>query len=174
MFEFLKRGTIEIIPEKYNYSAGETVRGKITYQLKKPTQANKLTVSITGQRQYITYGAPVRNMANAQSTLQNQQSRQDHTDQIYFFEMPLDNSKEYTQGEYSFEIKLPESLDIVAKDTLDPNGVLGQVVKTGVILNSVLGGQTQRTNIRTDWFIDAAIDIPGAIDMRKRLPINVG
>jgi hypothetical protein len=38
-------------------------------------------------------------------------------------------------------------------------------------LNMVTGGQ--RTNVRTEWYLQAELDIPGSIDMRKKVQINL-
>ena len=44
------RGKFEITLEKFNYSPGETIKGKISFDLKKPTKAKGLKVALIGER----------------------------------------------------------------------------------------------------------------------------
>ena len=160
MFDFLSRGDLEVILEKFQFSPGDTVSGKITLKLKKPTQANKLTVSVVGQK--ITKKREINfagNMPREQTTI----------DKIFSFDLQLDGSKEYTEGEYPFSIKLP--VDIVQQQTMaNSEGALGTVAKVFNAVNNLSGG----TTVRTEWFVEAQLDVPKAIDMRKKVMINVG
>lgn len=159
MFNFLSRGDLEVMLDKLQFSAGDTISGKVTLKLKKPTQANKLTVSVTGQKIYTT-----RKM-NLASHIPDERMQ---IEKIFSFEQPLDVAKEYSEGEYPFSIKLP--MDVTQQQTLtQADGALGTVAKVMNTINSLTGG----TTVRTEWFVEAELDVPKAIDMRKKVIINV-
>ena len=177
MFNFLSRGDLEVALDKYQFSPGDTVSGKVTLKLKKPTQANKITISVTGEKTITTNrsrGVGIGNgvsigfgSQNSSSSMTNMPETQ--TEKIFSFELPLDGSKEYTEGEYPFSIKLPA--DIVQPQTpANIGGAAGAVAQVINAVSSMSGG----TTVRTEWYVEAQLDIPGAIDMRKKVVINVG
>jgi hypothetical protein len=148
MFGLFGRGKLKIELPKYNYTPGEVVEGVLKIKLKKPIQANGLFVRLYGEKKTRHYsGGKTRH----------------RTEKIYDFEQPIDGEKEYLDHDltYKFEIKLPETLD---QNTM-PEGTMGQVVKA----MNVLSNRTTRIK----WFVQARLDIPKAIDMRKNVQINV-
>ena len=172
MFNFLSRGDLEVVLDKFQFSPGDTISGKVMLKLKKQMQANKLTVSVTGEKIYtrtaIRGGIGIG--INIGNGVQNNPIANDQTkiDKIFNFELPLDGSKEYNVGEYPFSIKLPS--DVTQQPTsANSNGTLGTVANVVNAMNSLTGGMT----VRTEWFVEAQLDIPGAIDMRKKVIINV-
>jgi hypothetical protein len=149
IFDFLKPG-IDILIEKYNYSPGETIRGKVVLKLKKPTKAKQLKVGLIAERK----SREIRVTRGKTSTSES-------TRVVYKFEMPLDGEKEYLSGEYNFEIKIPTSL---APQTL-PGGMVGDIVKS----LQILSGQESALY----WYVIAYLDIPLGLDISKRVQINI-
>jgi hypothetical protein len=82
--------------EKYNYEPGDTIKGVVSLILKKPTKARKLEVALLGK---------VR-------TTHRDADGDIHTSDkiVYDFTLPLDGEKEYQNGEYPFEIKIPTNI----------------------------------------------------------------
>jgi len=138
------RGNIEVILEKYNYSPGETIEGKIILKLKKPIRAKKLKVGLRGEKKTKEIG---------------EKPPEQKKTFIFNFEMPLDKEKEYFKGEYDFEIKIP-------KNVLAPKSAIGSVLK-GI---QILSGRETRVN----WYIIAYLDIPSGFDISKKVQVNIG
>jgi len=152
VFGFLT-GKFEVILEKFNYSPGETINGKITFKLKKPTKAKKLKVALIGEK--------ITNRMKRDSQGRTTSS-QDKT-HVYNFEMPLDGEKEYTEGEYDFQIKIPAN---ILQNVPLPKGAIGDAVKAIQLLS---GAQT-----KISWYVRANLDISMGIDVSKKIQINIG
>jgi hypothetical protein len=150
MFGFGK-GKIEIQLDNFNYKPGDTIEGTVALKLKKSIQATALAIALTGE-QKVTSGIGDK--------------RSSRTEKIFDFKHPLDGEKEYAAGSeplvYPFKIKIP-------KDVLDqkkaPEGTLGQVLKVA----QFMAGSKRRI----DWHLTAELDVPRAIDMRKRIQVNI-
>jgi hypothetical protein len=149
VFDFLKPG-IDILIEKYNYSPGETVKGKVVLKLKKPTKAKQLKVGLIAERKI-----------RETQVISGKTSIRERNEIAYRFEMPLDGEKEYFSGEYNFEIKIPTSL---AQANL-PEGVAGDIIKS----IQILAGKESALF----WYIVAYLDIPLGLDISKRVQINI-
>jgi len=145
------KGKIDIIIEKYNFSPGDDIKGKIILKLKEPTRAKALKVGLIGEK-----AVTETRMINGRA------SSSQRNDCVFKFEMPLDGEKDYTEGEYDFEIKVPTSL---SKPSL-PQGVAGDVLKTIQILAG------KESNVR--WYVISKLDIPMGIDVSKRVQVNIG
>ena len=148
IFDFLKPG-IDIIIEKYNYSPGETVKGKVVLKLKKPTKAKQLKVGLIAERKI-----------RETQVISGKTSIRERKETAYRFEMPLDGEKEYLSGEYNFEIKIPTSLQATL-----PEGIAGDLIRSIQILAG------RESNLF--WYIIAYLDIPLGIDVSKRVQINI-
>ena len=146
------RGKFEVILEKFNYSPGETITGKVSFKLKKPTKAKKLKVALIGEKM------TTRMTKDSKGKMT---SRQDKT-YVYNFEMPLDGEKEYTEGGYEFQIKIPEN---IFQSIPSPKGVIGDVAKTIQFLSG--------TQTRISWYVLANLDISMGIDISKKVQINI-
>jgi len=150
------KGKIEISLEKFNFSPGETIQGKVSIELKKPILAKQLKIGFFG----------LKTTTRQVTTPKGIPSTQTRKDFIYQFEIPLDGEKEYSKGEYPFEIKIPA--DILQKTSL-PEGALGAVIKTVEILSSLTG-----VTSRIEWYLEASLNIPKAFDIKKKIKINIG
>jgi len=142
------KGKIELIIEKYNFSPGETIKGKVSLKLNKPLKSKALKVGLIGEK--------------TEHVRTSQEREAPRTIHIYSFEMPLDGEKEYLEGEYDFEIKIP--VDILQSKT----NILGNIdfIKGGIKITS--------RNERISWYVIAKLDIPMGIDVSKRVQINIG
>ena len=145
------KGKIEVILEKYNFSPGESIKGRISLKLKKPIEAKALKVGLVGEKATTEFGKTSgRGMSTSQSKTH-----------FYDFEMPLDGKKEYLEGEYNFEIKIPANVL-----QSQPGGTVGDVIK-GIQL---LSGK----DVRISWHVIAKLDIPSGLDVSKKVQVNIG
>jgi hypothetical protein len=89
---------------------------------------------------------------------------------IYDFKQQLDSEKEYSQGgEYRFEIKIPA--DILGIGPQRPEGTLGQPLKVAQTVATLTGATPRR---RLQWYLLAKLDIPGGLDVSKKVDITIG
>ncbi|MFH1545006.1 MAG: hypothetical protein ABIE23_02870 [archaeon] len=148
----LGKGKIEIILEKYNFRPGETIKGKLSLTLKKPIKARQLRVEFVGLKTSTStgFGVVQRNRKG---------SSQDY---VHKFEMPLDGEKEYSGGEYSFEIAIPA--DILQRGT-GPGGGIGKTLQAAQFLSGTL--------TRISWYVQAALDIEKGMDVTKKVQVNL-
>jgi hypothetical protein len=149
VFGFGKK-QIEVIIEKYNFSLGESIKGTIKLALNKPTHAKALKVGLIGER--------LTNTTRVQGGKVRPEQKKEH---VFNFEMPLDGEKEYLQGEYNFEIKIPTNLS----QNL-PGGLTGDVLKTIQIIAG------NKSNVY--WYVIAKLDIAMGIDVSKKVQVNIG
>ena len=147
MFFFLGFGSgkIDMKLEKVNFSPGEMIKGNIDLKMNKPTQARKLRVVFMGEKKTSSSG-------KRKSSIQT----------IHRFEQELDGEREYSGGNYSFSIQVPNNI----LNKVGPGGNLGTALGAASFL---LGGGLSRVN----WFVEASLDMPGAIDVKKRVQVNI-
>jgi len=138
--------------EKYNYTPGETIKGTIKLNLKKPTLARKLEVAFIGRRIDRQSSASVIGMASGG---RHHHSSTTYTT-VYEFKMPVDGEKEYQKDEYPFEIKIPSDI-LQNNPTLE--GKLGQAATAIKMLAGV--------SSRIEWFVKAHLDVPKKLDIKK-------
>lgn len=164
LFGLFSRGDIVITPEKYSFHPGETIRGTVSLKLKKPTQANKFSISLKGEQTSTTrqYGG---NTGVSQQQTKNV---------IYQFELPLDGQKEYAEDQYPFEIIIPVNILPPSQNPL-ANASIGGVNIGGIISGVAgIGMGINMPIVRTEWTLNATLDISGTLDMRKSVQINIG
>jgi hypothetical protein len=142
---------IEIVLEKFNYSPGENIKGKVILKLKNPTRAKQLRVGLRGEK-----------TTEVLRTSGGGTSPHQEKSYIYNFEMPLDNEKDYLEGEYSFEIKVPANL---SQNVPLPGGAIGDILK-GV---QVLAGKDSRIT----WYVISYLDIPMGFDISEKVQVNI-
>ena len=91
-------------------------------------------------------------------------------ERIYDFKQQLDGEREYSEGrEYQFQIGIPA--DILGAGPQMPEGALGQVVKVAQTLGTITGATPRR---RLQWYLLAKLDIPGGLDISKKVDITIG
>ncbi len=150
MFGFGKK-QIDVILEKYNFSSGETVKGKVLLTLDKIIHAKQLRVALIGERMSTV------NQRKPDGSMQPTQRKE----YVFNFQMPLDGEKDYQQGEYTFEIKIPTNV----LQNIPLEGKIGGVLKTIQAL-SMAGS-------RISWYVQANLDIPMGFDVSKKVQINI-
>ena len=97
-------------------------------------------------------------------------SRSTKIERIYDFKQQLDSEKEYSQGgEYRFEIKI--TADILGMGPQAPEGKLGQVLKVAQTAAAMTGAIPFQ---RIKWYLSAKLDVPGGLDISKRVDITIG
>jgi len=145
----LGKGSIELKLNNFNYSYGGAVKGTLVLKLKQPTQARGLRVKIrctrTGSAVSIGPGS----------------GRRTETQVLYEAEVPLGGEQTYNSAEFPFEVKIPAQ-PIGA----GPGGALGQALG---VASMFTGGFA-----RTEWVLDASLDIAGGFDVNKKLKLNIG
>jgi hypothetical protein len=92
------------------------------------------------------------------------------TERIYDFKQQLDSEKEYSQGgEYRFEIKIPA--DTLSMRPQMPEGKLGQVLKVAQTAAAMTGAIPFQ---RIKWYLLAKLDVPGGLDISKKVDVTIG
>ena len=145
------KGKIEIKLNKFNFSPGETISGIISIQMKNPTHAKAMKVSLVGEKK-------TSSMNLASGGVKSRSS----TSQIFNFEMPLGGEGNYSKHEVPFDIKIPS--DLLQSPKLE--GMAGSIIKG---LQFLTGG-----NSRISWYVKAWLDIPKGFDVSKKLQVNIG
>jgi len=148
MFGLFSKGKVEIQLNKYNFRPGEVIEGTVTFKLKKPYHGNECFIRLVATQTLTEY-------TNGRRSTRK-------TD-IFNFKHPLDGEKDYSTQPYSYPFKINIPQNVTAPT---PDGTLGTVLKAA----SFLSKQSKRVN----WYLKAQLDIPKAIDMRKKVQINVG
>ena len=138
---------ITLMLEKYNYSPGETIKGNVKLNLKKPTKARKMEVSFIGTRK--------------------EQYRRDGKNQtrhvnVFDFSMPLGPEKEYQNENFDFEIQIPSTI-IQQTQTMHEGALDGNLGKAVAIGSALAGNRVYPI----EWMVRAQLDIPMKLDVKK-------
>jgi hypothetical protein len=141
------KGSIEIVPEKYSYSSGETIKGKLTLKLKKPVSADKLIVGLKCEKKERSYSRGTRGSNQRTST-------------VFDFNQPLDGKKEYAPSEYPYDF----SISIPNNVSQKLEGMAATIVKTAQILTG------QNSSMR--WYLYAELQCEG-VNLSKQVQVNV-
>ncbi|MEM5778035.1 MAG: hypothetical protein QXD43_04375 [Candidatus Aenigmatarchaeota archaeon] len=150
MFGFNKK-QIDVFIEKFNFSPGEVIKGKVILNLNKPIHAKALKVGLRGEKIVDT------------TTITPSKVNVRHDKACIFnFEMPLEGEKDFLKGEYDFEIKVPTNL---SQNIQLPSGVIGDFLKSLYTLANA--------GARFEWYIIAYLDIPMGIDVSKKVQVNI-
>ena len=145
---------ITLMLEKYDYRPGETIKGTVTLNLKKPTAARKLEVALIGRKISKQSNMAVGPMVMGGGKRGHHSSTQYQT--VYNFSIPLGGDMEYHQGEYPFEIKIPSDI-LQNNPTLE--GKLGQAATAVKLLAGV--------SSRIDWIVKTQLDVPMGLDVKN-------
>ena len=161
------KGKINISIQRTNYAPGDIISGDVALTLKKPVKAREVSISLIGEHRTTQttprIGGTMGGGGMSTSTTMN-------TVRIYDFKQQLDSEKEYSQGgEYRFEIKIPT--DILGMRPQTPEGKLGQVLKVAQTAAAITGAIPRR---RLQWYLSAKLDIPGGMDISKKVDITIG
>jgi hypothetical protein len=161
---FGSKGNIDISIQKSNYAPGDTISGNVALTLKKPVRAREVSISLIGE-QWITSrkkesGWGIGGWSSSSST----QAKREH---IYDFKLPLDGEREYSEGrEYRFEIKIPADIPQMPKPEAKP----GEARKVAQTVAAVMGLSRSSP---IEWYLLAKLDIPGGLDISKKVDITI-
>ena len=139
-------GKVDIVLEKNSFKKGETIKGKVVLDLKKPKKAKELRIKLFAERET--------------SRTDSKGRRVKKKEVVYSFPLQLGGEKEYSSGSYDFEITVPE-----IKEGEVPEGAAGEVLKAV----SFLAG----TPSAPRWYLEASLDIPMSVDITKKVQIGV-
>ena len=129
--------------EKYSFNPGETAKGNIKLNLKKPTYARKLQVSLIG----------VRKVRKGNSW---------QWQKVYNFDMPVSGEKDYQQEQLNFELPIPpDILDAKTQQQAIQEGLEEKLGGAGTLISAVAVGVGN-----TKWKIRAQLDIPKKLDIK--------
>lgn len=140
--------------DQFNFFPGETVKGTVSINLKKPKKARKLEVALIGQRK--------------ERRTRHRNGRTEsywETVKIYDFEIPLGPDGEYQKGDYTFEIKIPENI-LDSTQPKRPDGALGTISDIAGTLGGSRVGQVE-------WLVKSNLDIPMGFDVSKTQKIVI-
>ena len=144
------KGKMEIKIDKTTFSPGEVIKGTVLVSLKKPQKAKELSVTFYGEEE-------IRQSYDEDNTTR--------TRKLYEFKQHLDDEKEYNAGQdltYNFEIKISDDL---LQQGMPKKGVLGALSKVGKFMS--------RSRSRVYWYLFARLDIPWAVDVKKRVQVQI-
>ena len=163
------KGKIDIAIQKSHYAPGDIISGNVSLTLKKPVKAREVSISLIGEHKTTQtatgVGGPMGGGGMAMSTTTK-------TVRIYDFKQQLDSQKEYSQGaEYRFEIKIPADTLSMRPLTSEVEGKLGQVLKVAQTAAAMTGAIPFQ---RIKWYLLAKLDIPGGLDISKKVDITIG
>jgi hypothetical protein len=173
---FGRKGKINIAIQKFNYAPADTISGNVALTLKKPVKAREMNISLVGEQlvtntqgisrkgimmgdRQMTEGMmrPMmrRRWGSEGTTIGARSEKSTMTEhvRIYDFKQQLDGEKEYSQGQeyYFFEMKIPAD-------------ILGMRPQTK--------GSIQSYPVK--WYLLAKLDIPGGLDISKKVDITIG
>jgi hypothetical protein len=171
---FGSKGKIDIAIQKTNYAPGDTISGNVALTLKKPVQAREVSISLIGEQ--ITTGGrstTSRGRSWGGGTMGGGgMSTQTNIVPIYDFKQQLDSEREYSEGrEYRFEIKIPADVLGMRPQMSEQEGKLGQVLKVAQTAAAITGAIPSR---RLKWYLSAKLDVPGGLDISKKVDVTIG
>ncbi len=145
---FGSKGKIDVTIQKTYYAPGDTISGNVALTLKKPVKARKLSISLIGEQMVTTTQERTSVGLGGYSKSKSTTTRQVR---VYEFAQPLDGEKEYSQGgEYPFETKIPADILSARPQT------------------------TYAAKSPVKWYLLAKLDIPGGLDISKKVDITIG
>jgi len=163
------KGKINITIEKSHYAPGDIISGNVILALKKPVKAREVSISLIGEHK-TTQTTPRVGGTMGGGGMSTSTTTQ--TVRIYDFKQQLDGEKEYSQGgEYHFEIKIPSDVLAGRPQMTEAEGKLGQVLKVAQTAAAMTGAIPFQ---RIKWYLLAKLDIPGGLDINKRVDITIG
>lgn len=146
VFGFLKGGKMIVNLPKLNYKHGETINGTAILDLAKPKNARAVKIRIFAIKKN-------RSVSSSGTSTSNQT--------IFDFSQDLDLEREYPAGkkEYQFQLQVPD------KSKIDVEGGVGTALKAISAFGNMMSP--------TYWYLEAKLDIPGGMDINKKIQINV-
>lgn len=146
------RDKITLELERFDYKPGDTIKGSVVLNLKKPTKARKMFVSLIGERKEARRGERGTTYVNVE---------------VFRFDLPLGGEKEYQNENFNFEIKIPSNILDYDKPTLpDPDTTLGRIARAAIVLSGT-------RYYPVEWLVRAQLDVPLKLDIKKSQKIII-
>jgi hypothetical protein len=147
-------GAIELELVRSDFRPGDSIDGRLTLKLDKPTEAKRLVVGVRAIEKRTTRGKD----ADGRPTTQ--------TENVTFFqvEQPLDGKRTYRGDSWDIHLKLPS--DVLGKETALPGGTLGDVVR-------VVSALTGSRRAPLHWTVFAFLEIPWKANVKASRDITV-
>ena len=163
------KGKIDIAIQKSHYAPGDIISGNVSLTLKKPVKAREVSISLIGEHKATQttpgVGGPMGGGGMSMSTTTK-------TVRIYDFKQQLDSEKEYSQGgQYRFEMKIPADTMSMRPLVPEQEGKLGQVLRVAQTAAAMTGAIPFQ---RIKWYLLAKLDIPGGLDISRKVDITIG
>lgn len=166
---FGSKGKINIAIQKTYYAPGDIISGDVALTLKKPVKAREVSISLLGEHKTTQTTPQVGGTMGGGGMSMSTTTK---TARIYDFKQQLDSEKEYSQGrEYHFEIKIPTDTLSMRPQMPEQEGKLGQVLKVAQTAAAMTGAIPFQ---RIKWYLLAKLDIPGGLDISKKVDITIG
>ena len=141
---------ITLMLEKYSFNPGEKVKGTITLNLKKPTYARKMFVSLEGMKK--------ERHGNSTSWKK-----------VYDFDMPISGEKEYQSEKVQFELPIPpDILNPRSAQKAMQNTLEDKLGGAGTVISALTVGTS---NIK--WKVIAQLDVPKSLDVKAKQEIQL-
>jgi hypothetical protein len=141
---------ITLMLEKYNFSPGETAKGNVSLNLKKPVYARKLKVSLIGVRKV-------------------RRGNKWQWQKVYDFDMPISGEKDYQKETIPFELKIPpDILDARTSQQTIQDSLEDKLGSAGKFISAVSVGTG-----KTEWKIKTQLDIPKKLDVKASQDIQL-
>jgi hypothetical protein len=146
------KGKITTSIQKTSYAPGDVITGNVALILKKPVKAREVSISLIGTGKLAPYEAGEGTMHSLT------------WERIYEFKQSLDGEKEYSEGqEYRFDMKIPA--DILSRQFRPKRSRAFTLSRRG--FEEVPFGEIK-------WYLLAKLDIPGGLDVSKKVDITIG
>ena len=136
--------------EKFNFSPGDTAKGNVKLNLKKPEYARKLKLSLIGVRKV-------------------RQGNRWEWQKVYDFDMPISGEKEYQTDQVPFEMKIPpDVLDPRTSQQAIQDSLEEKLGSAGKFISAISVGTG-----KTEWKIKVQLDIPKKLDVKASQDIQI-
>ena len=163
------KGKIDIAIQKSHYAPGDIISGNVSLTLKKPVKAREVSVSLIGEHKATQTATGIGGRMGGGGISMSTTTR---TARIYDFKQQLDSEKEYSQGgEYLFEMKIPADTLVMRPLVPEQEGKLGQVLRVAQTAAAITGAIPFQ---RIKWYLLAKLDVPGGLDISKKVDITIG
>ena len=152
-------GSIDVVLDKLNFSPGDMLIGTVKLKLNSPKKARNLRVRFWGERKVRRNKRSVPGAATAGGSGSGT-NMVDAKEVVYEFTVTLDGEKEYTSGDYPFQIKMPDYSE--KKPDVPGLEVAAEIAQTLGVLPSPVR-----------WYLQATLDLPNAIDLNKKVQVTL-
>ncbi|MBD3398506.1 hypothetical protein GF412_04745 [Candidatus Micrarchaeota archaeon] len=135
-------GKIGMELNTHDVSSGGKISGRLRLELNSPKHAKELRVELIGEQRRTRRGKSRKEV-------------------VYRFKQVLDGEKEYTGGEYDFELQAPVKSEL-EKEMQE--GAAGALLGAAKMLGAISP---------VEYYVVGTLDIPMSMDINKRVQIAV-